>query len=152
MSPGTTDASPFPRTPSCACADCVACCHDQPGSLAPGDLERIAAHLGKPVAAILAKFWASPGALLANSRTGETLRVGTITPTLRHGRCVFLDAADRCTIHPVAPFGCTHFDTHMPAAEAQPRSRWLVLQQATAAYQSLRRTLAPATRYRPRGY
>jgi Fe-S-cluster containining protein len=130
----------------------VACCHSQPGSCAPGDVERIAAYLAQPVRTVLARFWASPGALIANSRTGQTARVGTITPKLRHGRCVFLDASDRCTIHPVAPFGCTHFDTHMPAEAALPRSRWLVLQQADAAYQSLRRTLDVATSYRPRAY
>jgi Fe-S-cluster containining protein len=142
---------PYART-SCACADCQACCREQPGSLAPGELEAIAAHLDKPVAAVLAKFWASPGALLMHAATGATFRQGTITPKLARGRCVFLDANDRCTIHAVAPYGCRMFDTHMPATEAQPRSIWLARAQADPAYQSLRRTLAPAARYRPRRY
>jgi Fe-S-cluster containining protein len=147
----TPAAPPFART-VCSCAECTACCHRQPGSLAPGELEAIAAHLDKPVNAVLAKFWASPGALLLNSLTGQTFRQGTITPRLKDGRCVFLDAADRCTIHAVAPFGCAYFDTHMTAAEAQPRGVWLARAQADPAYQSLRRTLAPAASYRPSGY
>lgn len=146
-----TDAAPYART-TCACPDCQACCTQQPGSLAAGELEAIAAHLGKPVHAVLAKFWASPGALVQNSRTGAQLRVGTITPRLVRGRCVFLDAESRCTIHAVAPYGCRMFDTHMQAADAQPRSLWLVRSQATPAYQSLRRTLPEAASYRPRGY
>lgn len=144
-------AAPFART-TCACADCVACCSRQPGSLAPGDLERIAAFLGKPVRAILSRFWASPGALVANTHTGDVFRIGTITPRLTRGRCVFLDATDRCSIHAVAPFGCAYFDTHMPATEGQPRGSWLAHAQQDPAYQSLRRTLAPATSHAPSGY
>ena len=146
-----TDA-PFART-TCACRDCTACCSRQPGSLAPGDLERIAAFLGKPVRAVLARFWASPGALVLNTTTGRTFRIGTITPRMKDGHCVFLDTlAHRCTIHPVAPFGCSHFDTHMSAEEGQPRGNWLAHAQQDPAYQSLRRTLAPATSHHPSGY
>ena len=129
------------------------CCHDQPGSLAAGDLERIAAHLGQPVRVAALKFWASPGALVMNSRTGETFRIGTITPRLKHGRCVFLDPeSNACTIHAVAPAGCALFDTHMSAEHAQPIGSWLARSQQDAAYQSLRRTLPAATSYQPRGY
>lgn len=142
---------PFDRT-VCSCPECVSCCTSQPGSLAAGQLEAIAAHLQLPVRVAALKFWASPGALLMNSHTGETLRLGTITPRLVRGRCVFLDSDDRCRIHAVAPFGCAYFDTHMTAAEAQPRSQWLVRSQAAPAYQSLRRTLPPAASYKPRAY
>lgn len=147
-------APPFART-SCACAVCVRCCHDQPGSLVPGDLERIAQYLGKPVRAVLSKFWASPGALVGDSRTGRTFRIGTITPKRtagESGRCVFLDAEDRCTIHPVAPAGCALFDTHMSGEEGHRRGSWMVMQQSEPAYQSIRRTLDPATSYKPKGY
>jgi Fe-S-cluster containining protein len=140
----------FQRT-ACACADCVQCCREQPGPLAPGDLQRIAGHLERPVREVLAKFWASPGALVRNSVTGQKRMIGTITPRLQHGRCVFLDGADRCTVHAVAPFGCAYADTHMPEAEWLPRAQWLYLGiEEDADYQSLRRTLAPATSWRPR--
>lgn len=144
-------APPFART-SCACAECQACCCSQPGSLAAGDLVLIAAHLGKRVADILCYFWASPGALVASSETGRTMRVGSITPRLRQGRCVFLEPGGGCRIHAVAPYGCRMFDTHMSAEEAHPRSLWLVRSQLTPAYQSLRGMLAPAASYRPRSY
>lgn len=142
---------PFDRT-TCACPDCITCCTEQPGSLAAGELEAIAQSLQLPVRVAALKFWASPGALLGNSLTGQTFRVGTITPRLVRGRCVFLDGQDRCTIHAVAPFGCAFFDTHMPAAEAHPRSLWLVRSQQDPAYQSLRRTLVAATSHKPRAY
>lgn len=145
----TTTATPFERT-SCACDECVRCCTEQPGSLAAGEVEAIAAYLQLPISQVLHKFWASPGALVL--RAGELLRIGTITPQLRHGRCVFLDGQDRCMIHPVAPFGCRMFDTHMQAREAQPRSQWLARSQSAPEYQSLRRTLQPARSHKPRGY
>jgi Fe-S-cluster containining protein len=142
---------PFPRT-TCSCADCVRCCHDQPGSLAPGQLEAIAEYLQQPVRVAALSFWASPGALLANTQTGQTYRIGTITPRLKAGRCVFLSADDRCTIHAIAPAGCALFDTHMTAQEAHPRSLWLARAQAQPEYQSLRRTLRTAERSRPKSY
>jgi Fe-S-cluster containining protein len=144
-------STPFERT-RCSCPECIRCCYTQPGSLAAGDLERIAAHLGQPVRVAALKFWASPGALVANRATGDTFRIGTITPRRVRGRCIFLSANDRCGIHPVAPFGCAYFDTHMDAAEGQRRSLYLARSQADAAYQSLRRTLAVATSYKPSGY
>ena len=82
---------PFSRT-HCACPECQACCRRQPGPLVPGDLERIAAHLQLPVRVAALKFWASPGGVVANRATGEQVRVGTITPRMREGRCVFLEA------------------------------------------------------------
>src|SRR5262245_8688875 len=151
MHPTIAPDRPFPRT-SCACADCQSCCREQPGSLAAGDLERIADYLKQSVSAILHKFWASPGSLALRLTTGEWIRTGTITPQLRHGRCVFLTAAGECSIHPVAPAGCALFDTHMSAVEAQPRSQWLARSQSSPEYQSLRRTLQPARSHKPRSY
>lgn len=149
--PAAATDRPFART-SCACAECQHCCTEQPGSLAAGDLEKIAEYLQLPVSAILHKFWASPGALVMRPSTGEFFRIGTITPQLRHGRCVFLTAAGECSIHPVAPAGCALFDTHMDAEIAQPRSQWLAKSQSTDAYQSVRRTLQPARSHKPRSY
>lgn len=151
MSETTATTRPFPRT-TCSCAECIRCCHEQPGSLAPGELEAIAAYLQLPVRVAALKFWASPGALVGNTRTRQTYRIGTITPRMRDGKCVFLDAADRCTIHPVAPAGCAIFDTHMSAEAAQPISIWLATAQTEPGYQSLRRTLQVATRSKPRAY
>src|SRR5262245_43773380 len=145
-------AVPFDRT-VCDCPECRACCRRQPGPLLPGQLEAIAAHLGKPLRETAALFVASPGGVMGNRATGRTLRVGTITPRMRAGRCVFLDPEERCTIHAVAPFGCAYFDTHMSAEEGQRRGLWMMKLQATdPAYQSLRRTLAPAASYRPTSY
>ena len=142
----------MPRT-TCACPECQACCSRQPGPLIPGQLEAIAAHLGKTLREASASFVASPGGVMGNRATGQTLAVGTITPRMKAGRCVFLQADDRCAIHPVAPFGCSHFDTHMPAAEGQRRGLWMMqLQASDPAYQSLRRTLTPAASHRPLPY
>ena len=139
---------------SCSCRDCVQCCKEQPGSLIPGDMERIAAHLGKPLEEVKPLFWASPGALVGDTRTGRTWRVGTITPRFdtQKRRCVFLDDADRCTIHAVAPFGCSHFDTHMGRNVALKRGQHAVRRQMAPDYQILRDTLDAATTYKPRLY
>jgi Fe-S-cluster containining protein len=137
---------PFPRT-ICACESCVACCRRQPASLIPGDAERIAEHLGEPVEPYL---WASPGARLLYR--GTELQVGTITPRMQDGACVFLSPEGRCTVHPVSPAGCAYFDPHMGPVEGQRRSLWIVKQQMTKAYQEYRATLPLATSYRPRRF
>jgi len=140
--------STFKRT-VCACADCVQCCKRQPGPLAAGEFERIQEHLGASPEQMAKLFCASPGALIKTA-SGETRRVGTITPQRRKGRCVFLDEADRCTIHAVAPFGCAYFDTHMSSTTAHPRSVWLVKSQLDPAYQALRNQLPYAASYKPK--
>ena len=142
----------FQRT-SCACNECVACCKRQPGPLAPGDFERIAAHLGEDRQTAKLHFWASPGALVMDRETGVQRKIGTITPRFVKGRCVFLDEQDRCAIHPVAPFGCAMFDTHMRAPEAAMRGQWLAYQQDTdEEYKRLRSELPFASTYKPTGY
>lgn len=137
---------------ACACAECVRCCHEQPGPLAPGDVERILEHLGVDATAASAFFWASPGAVVRDRLTGRTRMIGTITPRLEAGRCVFLDDADRCRVHAVAPFGCSHVDTHMPRAWWQGiASALYTAVERSDAYRALRRTLPAATSWRPRG-
>lgn len=131
---------PWRRT-TCACDECVQCCKRQPGPLIPGDLERIATYLSQTLEAVKAKFCASAGTVVGDSRTGRTYRIGTITPTSVDGRCVFLDSHDRCSIHPVAPFGCAYFDRHMSKREGDDRVIWMVQQTATPEYQSLRYSL-----------
>jgi Fe-S-cluster containining protein len=139
----------FDKT-TCGCQQCVKCCYQQPGSLVPGDFERIAAHLGETPEVAKKHFWASPGALVKNLSTGQVFRIGTITPRRAKGKCVFLDGNDRCTIHAVAPGGCRYFDTHMPAREAMPRAVALATaQQQDPEYQALRDTLPYAQSYRP---
>jgi len=107
---------PFERT-TCACEGCRKCCKVQPGPLIPGDLQRIAEFLKLSVEEARKFFVASPGALV--KQHGEVRRIGTITPKMRHSRCVFLDKNERCKIHPVAPAGCAYFDTHMSREQAQ---------------------------------
>ena len=137
---------------TCGCKECVKCCKQQPGCLGIGDLEKIAAFLGKTIEQAMAFFWASPGALLMDRLTGRVYRVGTITPRYdkRLKRCVFLTDDDRCSIHEVAPFGCAYFDTHMDNAEADKRSRMAIREQQTDEYQELRSKLPFGDHYNPR--
>ena len=90
-----------------------------PGSLAPGDLERISDYLGmtpdqnehpgKLSPEFMRNFVASEGPLA--KRDGEIKRIPTIVPAQKpDGRCVFLSSDDRCTISPVSPFGCSQFN------------------------------------------
>lgn len=133
---------------SCACAECAQCCKTQPGSLAPGDFERIAEHLGSEVEA-RQKLWASPGAKVMNTATGRIFWIRSITPRYVKGRCVFLTPDDRCSIHAVAPAGCALFDTHMGAAEGARRSAWLYHSiAADPSYARIRETLPFADYYK----
>lgn len=98
----------FPRS-KCACAGCVACCKAMPGMLIPGNAERIGS--ARPALFPSEYLVASDGALVIYQ--GRPMRIPTIVPAQKpDGSCVFLDEMDRCTIHAIAPFGCTHFDTH----------------------------------------
>jgi Fe-S-cluster containining protein len=132
----------FERT-TCSCAECVRACYRQPGPLAPGDVERIAAFLKITLTEAKTYFCASPGALVGDSRTGRVWRIGSITPKKRRGRCVFLDAEDRCRIHPVSPAGCAWFSACTPSVtnEDQRRSHALAVAQTDPDYQALRATL-----------
>jgi len=159
MNQSISDA-PFNRT-TCACSNCVRCCKDQPGSLVPNDIHRILLFISKTqglsredaVSVFKKQFVASPGALVKDSATGRTFRIGTITPRRKGSRCVFLDENDRCKIHSVAPFGCSHFDTHMSRSAALPRSMWMAeQQQQSVEYQALRNELPYSQSYKPKAY
>jgi len=145
----------FTRT-KCACENCTACCKRQPGPLANGDFERIAKAQGwaPEIALEMARkhFVASGGALVKDQVTGETTRVGTITPRRVKGRCIFLTADNKCSIHAVAPFGCAYFDTHMSWSVAHPRSLWLVYSTSNEGYQGLRKQLPYTNSYKPTAY
>lgn len=105
----------------CDCDRCKCGCKAQPGFLASGDLERIADHLGHDPYEkdfLTESFSASEGSTVLDA--GELKQIHTIVPKQQaDGRCVFLDSADRCTIHPVSPYGCRNFkicdDTESPA-------------------------------------
>mgnify|MGYP001560074791 CR=1 FL=1 len=147
------ELSPFERT-VCACPRDVENCtavgerKGARGPLIPSDVARIAEALlkdGRITRPVEVFQWLrrSAGAILRVRDTGESIRVGTISPKrLPNGRCVFLGLDDRCTIHAVAPFGCSMFDEHQSEAEWQRRSIWAhTTIAADEHYQALRATL-----------
>jgi hypothetical protein len=117
---------PFAR-PVCACPADVALCRTWPGQLIPSDVEQLGAactatgRLDAPER-IFTLLAPSRGAVVLAG--GGPARVPTLVPRMEAGRCVFLDAADRCTVHAVAPFGCAFFDVHLAAAEGHRRADW----------------------------
>lgn len=112
----------FPRT-TCACNACVNNCRNLPGMLIPSDIPRIARHLGFTDVMEFARdnLLASPGALVQID--DQQVRIPTIVPqrTL-DGSCKFLQN-DRCTIHPVSPFGCAFFSEHEPRSTGDHKSK-----------------------------
>lgn len=134
----------FERT-SCTCTGCTRYCHEVPGYLLPSDLFRIADHLvatGRitETKQVMDHLRASKGAVVG--RGEKRWRIGTITPRMENGRCVFLTEDDRCSIHAVSPFGCSYFSSHDDRAEADIRSLWgLSLIAQTPAYEEARQTL-----------
>lgn len=143
--------TPYSRT-TCSCATCIQCCKEQPGPLVPGDFERIRDHLGLTDTEARAYFWSSPGSLVMDTSTGRQSWIRSITPKYVRGRCVFLDAEDRCRVHAVAPAGCAIFDTHQTREVAHTRMLWCVKEQLQPGYQELRKSLDVATHSKPRGY
>ena len=112
----------FERT-VCDCGACKINCKFLPGFLLPSDISRIAEHLGysSPVEFALDNLSASPGAIVMDH--GQIRIIRTLTPTRRQdGACLFLDEEDRCRIHSVSPYGCSHFDAHQTKDEADLRS------------------------------
>ena len=71
---------------------------------------------------LLGHFQASDGAVAM--RQGKVFRIPTIVPKLTENGCVFLDEDDRCKIWEHAPVGCSHFDVHQTAEEANRISQW----------------------------
>jgi len=107
-----------------------------PGSLIPGDLQRIQAHVEDTSGEfVLNHFVASDGAKVAGRLDDGSTFIGqvpTIVPAQRQdGTCVFLVDA-RCTIHPVSPFGCAYHDVHLGEVDANQRSEFAVLKQLEA--------------------
>lgn len=139
---------PWPRT-SCACDQCKKFCRRQPGSLVPGDLDRIAAFLKLSVEEASKYFCASPGSIVKDSSDGQAWRIGTICPKTKGGRCVFLTPDNKCSIHPVSPFGCSHFSAHMNDAVAYPRTVYMTRLQQDPEYQAQRDKLDYARSYKP---
>jgi Fe-S-cluster containining protein len=131
----------------CACGPCTAFCFTKPGYLIPSDLFRIADYLGnggriEKTQDVLTFLRASKGAVVGDSRTGQRFRIGTITPRLENGRCVFLTDDDRCSIHEVSPFGCAQFSSHDDHRAADVRSMWGLRQiMQTPAYEQARQTM-----------
>ncbi|CAK9251227.1 unnamed protein product [Sphagnum jensenii] len=96
--------------------------------LSPSDVDRIAEYLGYADTEQFAKdhLLASQGAKLARIDfiTGKPTiyRVVTlVTKRKEDGSCHFLKDG-KCQIHPVSPFGCAMFDSHMDDAEGNKRS------------------------------
>lgn len=112
----------FERT-VCDCGACKINCEFVPGFLLPSDIRRIAEHLGYSnlVEFALDNLLASPGAIVLDR--GQVRRIQTLVPARRQdGACLFLDEENRCRIHGVAPYGCSHFDAHQTDEEANRRS------------------------------
>lgn len=133
----------FERT-VCACTACTRFCFNMPGMLIPSDLFRIGDHLRDSgvIATTRDVFQflrASKGAVVGNTETQKLYRIGTITPKVENGRCVFLNEENRCKIHAVSPFGCAYFSDHDDRVAADVRSLWaLRLIASTPAYEQLR--------------
>lgn len=108
----------------CECGSCKAACRTLPGMLVPGDLQRIGNFEGVPPTTewVREHFEASEGSLCEVD--GKTVRVPVIVPAQRQsGRCIFLTNDDRCSIHPVAPYGCRIFNVcETPDSDCDHRS------------------------------
>lgn len=100
---------------------CRTICEYLPGFLIPADLERLIpsnvksatgydGNLNEIFAWAENALLASPGALVADSNTGQIYRIPTLVLAAREdGSCIFLSADKRCMIWENSPFGCSMF-------------------------------------------
>lgn len=108
----------FKRT-VCDCADCASHCYKKPGFIVPLDVAGIEDFLGRDIRDMENLFRVSTKTKVL---IGDiVMPVLTITPrTKEDGSCVFLENG-KCDIHPVSPYGCSHFDSHMGLFESSVR-------------------------------
>lgn len=101
----------FPRS-KCECRECQVNCRYMPGFLIPADLDRMIPAGADPFEWAESNLLASPGALV--SADGKLFRIPTLVPAVKEdGSCTHLQGGKRngkCTIHQIAPFGCSFFD------------------------------------------
>lgn len=95
---------------SCRCPACRQTCHEKPGFLVPGDLERITEHVGMSGDRkfVYEHFRAviGPDVVYGDDPTA----IPVIRPAMPEGHCVFLTDDDRCGIYPVRPYGCSRIN------------------------------------------
>ena len=119
-----TQKFPFLRT-ICDCQACVEHCRTKPGSLAPQDIDAIAAHLGiTREECIEEHLTAGRGMIVAKGQ--ELFRIPTVVPTRGFdGACHWLKDG-RCSIHEVSPYGCRFYDDHQAPHESDRRTLYLI--------------------------
>lgn len=117
---------------SCTCEACVGACQHRPGWFLPGEVERVAAYLGKPLAQLFQEdlaidwLWSRVHqqycyVLAPRLQQAEG---GREYPAEPGGTCVFLKEG-RCTIHPVKPSECAQM-LHTDSMEAKSARRWAI--------------------------
>jgi Fe-S-cluster containining protein len=133
---------------ACTCPQCVSACRNDPGRLIPADIQRISAFLHISAAALLENYlvWIEKSArgrkysALAPAKLRRDRFVvapggrATEKYAANKGRCLFLDEAERCQIHPVKPLECRAYmgcsntflgrPYHKRVVEEYFRSRW----------------------------
>ncbi len=99
----------FRRT-ECGCALCQVYCRHMPGALDPSDLPRLC----PPGQDLFA--WAEQ-----HLRALVDKSYPTLVPARRENSSCHWYFAGQCAVHDRAPFGCSFFDAHQPAAETARR-------------------------------
>ena len=106
------------RPKGCTCSRCVGACERTPGIFKPGEAEKAAALIGKPLSEMIGNeividYWIGRegGNVLyyrPRKEGDETDADGLVSfgSAFEQGRCAFLDDSNRCRIHAAKPFEC----------------------------------------------
>ncbi len=79
------------------CQRCGYCCHGETTvSLDPADVERLVAHLGRPLEEVMARYL---------RQTKAVIQMQTVD-----GHCIFYNQG--CTVHPGRPWRCAQWPLH----------------------------------------
>lgn len=79
-------------------------------------------------------FLASPGAIVGiKEEEGlKIYRIPTIVPKRdKDGYCIFFSRDEKCSIHPISPFGCRYFDCKQTGEEADNISKYGLMNIST---------------------
>ena len=97
----------------CSCDICKSACEHKPGWFMPGEVEKVAEHLGIPLQELFdtklgVDWWAADDNIFVLAPATTSMNTGEEYPANPKGQCIFYENG-LCSIHTVKPFECREF-------------------------------------------
>lgn len=123
-------------TIECSCGTCVSACRKKPGWFSPNEIKPLADYLGITEKELFEKHllvdyyvdMEKDQVFFVLSPSIKDHKPGQEFPFFPTGSCVFLNADEKCSIHPAKPFECKAFDHRNEDFEAGKQVHFAVAQ------------------------